>query len=54
MDVLHHAGAQAITLERDMFDIDLADFDMQLKDTPRDKTILLPLINVVSCWSYLF
>lgn len=26
MDVLHHAGAQSITLERDVFDIDLADF----------------------------
>jgi biopolymer transport protein ExbD len=26
MDVLHHAGAQSITLERDVFDIDLSDF----------------------------
>lgn len=26
MDVLHHAGARSITLERDVFDIDLADF----------------------------
>ena len=26
MDVLHHAGARSMTLERDVFDIDLADF----------------------------
>ena len=26
MDVLQHAGAKSITLERDVFDIDLADF----------------------------
>ena len=26
MDVLHHAGERSITLERDVFDIDLADF----------------------------
>ena len=26
MDVLHHAGARSITLERDVFEIDLADF----------------------------